>query len=67
MLSFVAQNLVENHIDDIQIEYEFSSVYLAKEPLLVSAALVTLFVTLMICVRMDFSLIRGGAGKKKAE
>lgn len=66
VISFLAQNLVENHIDDIEVEYEFSASYLAKEPLLVSAALVSLFVTLMICVRLDFSLSRGGA-KKKAE
>ncbi|KAI5718338.1 hypothetical protein M8J77_019701 [Diaphorina citri] len=64
MITLRAHNLVENHIEDIEIEYEFSKSYLGKEPLLVAGALVSLFLTVMICVRLDFTLTKSGEKSK---
>lgn len=58
VITLTAENLVEQHIDDIEVEYEFSKSYLGKEPLLVAGALGLLFLVMMVCVRLDFSLKR---------
>uniref|UniRef100_A0A8D8M298 Dolichyl-diphosphooligosaccharide--protein glycosyltransferase subunit 1 n=1 Tax=Cacopsylla melanoneura TaxID=428564 RepID=A0A8D8M298_9HEMI len=63
VVSFKVGNLVEQHIEDIQIEYEFSFSYMYKEPLLVAAALATVFVVMMACVRMDLSLSKADKTK----
>lgn len=58
VISLKKRNLVESHIQDVEIEYKFSSTFLLKEPLLVSCALFILFFVVMICVRLDFSLVK---------
>lgn len=49
-------NLVEQHIADFELSYDFQLYLLLQEPLLVVTALLMLFLTVIICVRLDFSI-----------
>lgn len=51
-----AKNLVENHIQDFKLHYTFSRVLMVQEPLLCVAAFFTLFLTVIVYVRLDFSI-----------
>ena len=55
-----AENLVEQHIQDFQVSYTFSSIMLLQEPLLVVAALYLFFLMVIIVVRLDFSITEVG-------
>ncbi|KAJ8920650.1 hypothetical protein NQ315_004789 [Exocentrus adspersus] len=50
------QNLVEQHIQDVEITYNWSTNLLFHEPLLLSIGLFVLFIIVIIYVRLDFSL-----------
>lgn len=50
------ENLVEQHIQDLEITYDWQSVLLLHEPILLSLALYALFVFVIIYVRLDFSI-----------
>lgn len=54
-------NLVELHIKDIEIEYNYNRLYMLQEPLLIMAALFLLCLTVSIFVRLDFSLVKSSA------
>lgn len=49
-------NLVEQHIQDLEITYDWQPVLLFHEPLLVSIALYLMFIMVIIYVRLDFSI-----------
>lgn len=50
------ENLVEQHIQDLEIIYDWQPVLLLHEPILLSLALCALFVFVIIYVRLDFSI-----------
>jgi oligosaccharyltransferase complex subunit alpha (ribophorin I) len=50
------KNFVENHIQDFTLEYNFPKMYLLREPLLIIAAFLVLFFTVLVYVRLDFSI-----------
>ncbi|XP_050343635.1 dolichyl-diphosphooligosaccharide--protein glycosyltransferase subunit 1 [Nymphalis io] len=56
VISFTKQNVVENHIQDFQIRYTFPRLLMLQEPLLVVGFLYTLFLCVIIYVRLDFSI-----------
>ncbi|GJQ71692.1 hypothetical protein Trydic_g11386 [Trypoxylus dichotomus] len=49
-------NLVEQHIQDLEITYDWQPLLLLHEPILLSLALYALFVCVIIYVRLDFSI-----------
>jgi len=51
-------NVVENHIQDLQIHYTFQKFLLLQEPLLCVAAFYILFVSVILVVRLDFSIAK---------
>ncbi|XP_005992605.1 dolichyl-diphosphooligosaccharide--protein glycosyltransferase subunit 1 [Latimeria chalumnae] len=55
------QNLVEQHIQDIVIHYNFNKVLMLQEPLLVVGAFYILFFTVILYVRLDFSITKDPA------
>ncbi|XP_046961692.1 dolichyl-diphosphooligosaccharide--protein glycosyltransferase subunit 1 [Vanessa cardui] len=56
VITFTKQNVVENHIQDFQIRYTFPRLLMLQEPLLVVGFLYTLFLCVIIYVRLDFSI-----------
>lgn len=58
-------NLVENHILDFELRYSFSKLQLLHEPLLCVAAFYILFITVIIIVRLDFSITKDAAKESK--
>ncbi|CAG9839818.1 unnamed protein product [Diabrotica balteata] len=50
------RDLIEQHIQDLEITYKWKPQLLLHEPLLLSLALFILFVAVIIWVRLDFSL-----------
>lgn len=57
-------NLVEQHIQDLEIYYNWQPALLLHEPLLISIALFILFILVIIYVRLDFSLTKPEHSKK---
>ncbi len=51
-----ANNLVEQHIQEFQLEYTFDSVMLLQEPLLLVVALYLFFLFVIAVVRLDFAI-----------
>lgn len=49
-------NLVEPHIQDLEISYNWQPLLLFHEPILVSIALYALFLMVIVYVRLDFSI-----------
>ncbi|XP_050295309.1 dolichyl-diphosphooligosaccharide--protein glycosyltransferase subunit 1 [Anthonomus grandis grandis] len=58
-------NLVEQHIQDIEVTYTWKSHFLLHEPVLVSIALFFIFVVVIIYVRLDFSIGKPEHSKKE--
>lgn len=58
-------NLVEQHIQDLEIYYNWQPALLLHEPLLISIALFILFIIVIIYVRLDFSLTKPEHSKKE--
>ncbi|XP_063832060.1 dolichyl-diphosphooligosaccharide--protein glycosyltransferase subunit 1 [Ostrinia nubilalis] len=56
VITFKKTNLVENHIQDFQLRYTFPRLLMLQEPLLVVGFLYTLFLFVIIYVRLDFSI-----------
>ncbi|XP_067611750.1 dolichyl-diphosphooligosaccharide--protein glycosyltransferase subunit 1 isoform X2 [Pseudorca crassidens] len=52
------KNLVEQHIQDMVVHYTFNKVLMLQEPLLVVAAFYVLFFTVIVYVRLDFSITK---------
>ncbi|CAG9768561.1 unnamed protein product [Ceutorhynchus assimilis] len=57
-------NLVEQHIQDIEITYTWKTHMLLHEPILVSLALFLIFAIVIIYVRLDFSIGKPEHSKK---
>ncbi|XP_006900801.1 PREDICTED: dolichyl-diphosphooligosaccharide--protein glycosyltransferase subunit 1-like [Elephantulus edwardii] len=57
--------LVEQHIQDIVVHYTFNKVLMLQEPLLVVATFYILFFTVIIYVRLDFSITKDPAAEAR--
>ena len=63
-------NLVEQHIQDFELSYEFEAHLLLLEPLVVTVALYLFFLVVIVLVRLDFTISevggeeRGGEGRR---
>lgn len=60
-------NLVEQHIQDVEIIYDWQPLLLFHEPVLLSAALYFIFIIVIIYVRLDFSIHKHAEIPKKNE
>ncbi|GCB66870.1 hypothetical protein scyTo_0012063 [Scyliorhinus torazame] len=58
-------NLVEQHIQDIVVHYTFNKILMLQEPLLVVGAFYILFFTVIIYVRLDFSITKDPAAEAR--
>ncbi|XP_052782111.1 dolichyl-diphosphooligosaccharide--protein glycosyltransferase subunit 1-like [Mya arenaria] len=58
-------NLVDQHIQDFELYYNFQKLRLLQEPLLVVGAFYLMFVLVIIYVRMDFSITKDEAKESK--
>ncbi|OCT85830.1 hypothetical protein XELAEV_18023999mg [Xenopus laevis] len=58
-------NLVEQHIQDIVVHYSFNKILMLQEPLLVVGAFYILFFTVILYVRLDFSITKDPAAEAK--
>merc|ERR1712002_295271 len=58
-------NLVEQHIQDFQLSYQFDKLRLLQEPLLVVGAFYLLFIIVIIYVRLDFSITKDEASESR--
>lgn len=56
VISFRKRNLVENHIGDFSLKYTFSKSFMLQEPALIIGFIFTLFVAVIVFVRLDFSI-----------
>lgn len=56
---------MEQHIQDIVVHYTFNKVLMLQEPLLVVAAFYILFFTVIIYVRLDFSITKDPAAEAR--
>ncbi|XP_043285075.1 dolichyl-diphosphooligosaccharide--protein glycosyltransferase subunit 1 [Venturia canescens] len=65
VISITKKNLVENHISNFQLKYHFSRILMLQEPLLIAIALYLLFLTVIVYVRMDFSIDKDEASESK--
>lgn len=53
-------NIVESHISDFELRYKFPKAFMFHEPLIVIVAIYILFLTVIIWVRLDFSIAKDG-------
>lgn len=53
-------NVVESHISDFELKYKFPKAFMFHEPLIVIVAIYILFLTVIIWVRLDFSIAKDG-------
>jgi len=58
VITFRKTNLVENHINDFNVKYQFSRIMMLQEPLLVVVFLYLFFLLVIIWMRLDFSIIK---------
>lgn len=58
-------NLVEQHIQDLELNYTFQKLLLLQEPLLVVGAFYLLFIIVIIYVRLDFSITKDEVKESK--
>ncbi|KAF5273383.1 hypothetical protein FQR65_LT04675 [Abscondita terminalis] len=56
IIRFSKKNLVEQHIQDLEVTYQWQPLLLLHEPVLLSIALYLLFIVVIIYVRLDFSI-----------
>lgn len=56
-------NMVEQHIQDMVVHYNFNKILMLQEPLLVVGAFYILFFTVIIYVRLDFSITKDPAAE----
>ncbi|KAG7319209.1 hypothetical protein KOW79_017683 [Hemibagrus wyckioides] len=57
------KNLVEQHIQDMVVHYTFNKILMLQEPLLVVGAFYILFFTVIVYVRLDFSITKDPAAE----
>ncbi|XP_015124677.1 dolichyl-diphosphooligosaccharide--protein glycosyltransferase subunit 1 [Diachasma alloeum] len=65
VISVTKRNLVEHHIQDFQLKYNFPRILMLQEPLLVAVALYLLFLLVIIYVRLDFSIDKDEASESR--
>lgn len=58
-------NLVEDHIEHFELRYVFPKMFMLLEPLLIIAFLYILFLTVIIYVRLDFSLSKDESAEQR--
>lgn len=58
MLKLKMSNVVESHINDFELKYKFPKAFMLHEPLIVIVAIYILFLTVIIWVRLDFSIAK---------
>ncbi|KAM8930812.1 dolichyl-diphosphooligosaccharide--protein glycosyltransferase subunit 1 [Pelodytes ibericus] len=58
-------NLVEQHIQDVVVHYTFNKILMLQEPLLVVGAFYILFFTVILYVRLDFSITKDPAAEAR--
>lgn len=58
VITFRKTNLVENHINDFNVKYQFSRIMMLQEPLLVVVFLYLFFLFVIVWMRLDFSIIK---------
>ncbi|CAM1324160.1 RPN1 (predicted), partial [Pycnogonum litorale] len=58
-------DLVESHIQDFEVLYNFNKILMLQEPLLVVVALYLLFLIIIIYVRLDFTISQDDAAESK--
>jgi len=59
------KNLVENHIQDFELQYNFPRILMLQEPFLVVLAFYLLFLFVIVYVRLDFSITKDEAGESR--
>lgn len=59
------KDLVEQHIQDFTLHYTFSKINLLQEPLLAVGAFYVLFLTVILYVRIDFSITKDEASESR--
>lgn len=60
MIKLQMSNVVESHISDFELKYKFPKVFMFHEPLIVIVAIYILFLTVIVWVRLDFSIAKDG-------
>lgn len=63
VITFTKQNLVENHIQDFNLHYTFPRFMMLQEPMLIIIFLYILFLSVIIYVRLDFSIYKNETHK----
>jgi len=58
-------DVVENHIQDMEIYYNFQKLLLLQEPLLIVGSFYLLFLLVIIVVRLDFSITKDAARESR--
>ncbi|XP_053576696.1 dolichyl-diphosphooligosaccharide--protein glycosyltransferase subunit 1 [Bombina bombina] len=58
-------NLVEQHIQDVVVHYTFNKILMLQEPLLVVGLFYILFFTVILYVRLDFSITKDPAAEAR--
>jgi oligosaccharyltransferase complex subunit alpha (ribophorin I) len=58
-------NLVENHIQDVELHYTFDRYLMLQEPLLAVITLYLLFLLVIVYVRLDFSISKDEASESR--
>lgn len=59
------ENVVESHIQDLEVHYTFQKIHLLQEPMLCVAAFYILFITVIFIVRLDFSITKDAAKESR--
>lgn len=65
VITLTKRNLVENHILDFSLKYNFPRLLMLQEPLLVVLALYLLFLVVIVYVRLDFSIDKDEISESK--
>lgn len=58
VIQFTKKNLVENHIHEFNLKYNFPKILMIQEPLLIVAFLYVLFFGVIVWMRLDFSITK---------
>nr|XP_039273513.1 dolichyl-diphosphooligosaccharide--protein glycosyltransferase subunit 1-like isoform X2 [Styela clava] len=65
VITFKKKNVLEQHIQDFTLSYNFNPMMLIQEPLLIVSAFFILFFTVIIIVRLDFSITHDSVSEAK--
>jgi len=65
VITLTKENVVESHIQDFEISYNFKKIQLLQEPLLCVAAFYILFLSVIFVVRLDFSITKDAAKESR--